>query len=383
MNIFLVYVGDILHCPPAMTVIQTLSDLNINVVVCTNKFDFTKTSEEMTKRENVKYQFIGNEYNPNTNLANKVLEVPGYKKKIWSIIDREYDDNDLIWIIDGGNVKYLGNKLLKYRYVLHLLELTEELYYVESKHMFPISRKFVKNASCVIECEYNRAHITKAWWELNEMPMVLPNKPYASSKLKKNTDISIDEGLKELMHSLSGKKIILYQGNISAERPLKPFLDAVEELGDPFVFIAMVNGDDPFSNINTERYYHIPFVVPPYHLEVTSNAYIGVLTYTPVKNDYSILNTLYCAPNKVWEYSMFDIPMISNDLPALNNMFSVTGNGECFEKFDKDSIKKAILKIDAKYETYSLASRNYFMSVDIFSIIRKIVEKASSKKTGV
>lgn len=376
MNIFLVYVGDILHCPPAMTVIQTLSDLNINVVVCTNEFDFTKTSDELVNRDNVIFKFIGSKYKPDINLFNKVLEVPVYKKKIWNIIEKEYCDNDLIWIIDGGNVKYLGAKLLKYKYILHLLELTEELYYVESKHMFPISRKYAKNAACVIECEYNRAHITKAWWDLKEIPMVLPNKPYVSSRLQKNGTISTDKSIRDLMFTLNGKKIVLYQGNISAERPLKPFLDAVEELGDPFVFVAMVNGDDPFPDVNTDRYYHIPFVNPPYHLEITSHAYIGVLAYTPIKNDYSILNTLYCAPNKIWEYSMFDIPMISNDLPALNNLFSVVGNGKCFDRFNKDSIKAAILNIDANYESYSLASKHYFNSVDIFSIVKEIIDKA-------
>lgn len=376
MTVFLVYVGDILHCPPAMTVIQTLSDLNINVVVCTNEFDFKRTSNELVNRDNVRFQFVGEPYNPSINLLKKVLEVPGYKKKIWSVIDKDYCEGDLIWIIDGGNVKYLGEKLFRYRYVLHLLELTEELYYVESRHLLPISRNYAKNASCLVECEYNRAHITKAWWELNDLPMVLPNKPYASTRLAKNASITSDDKLSALMKKLDNKKVILYQGNISAERPLKPFLEAVEELGDPFVFVAMVNGDNPFPKVDHDRYYHIPFVVPPFHLEITSHAYMGILTYTPVKNDYSILNTLYCAPNKIWEYSMFDIPMISNDLPALKNQFSIIGNGECFEKFDKECIKDAILKIDADYDSYSLASRRYFESVDISEIIKEIVEKA-------
>lgn len=379
MKVYLMYIGDILHCPPAMTVVQTLSDLGVNVIVCTNKFDVKKTTESLTKRENVKLKFIGGKYNPNISLVRKTLEIPLYEKRIWSIIDSDYCEGDLIWIIDGGNIKYFGKKLLKYRYVLHLLELTEELYYVESRHMFPISRVYAKNAACLIECEYNRAHITKTWWQLNQLPVVLPNKPYSKTIIKKNSGITNNPKVKSIIDKINGKKIILYQGNISGERPLMPFLEAVDELGDPFVFVAMVNGDDPFPNYKGKNYYHIPFVVPPFHLEVTSHAYIGVLTYTPVKNDYSILNTLYCAPNKIWEYAMFGVPMISNDLPALRAQFSVSKNGECFEAFDKDLIKQVILKIDNDYERYSIASRDFFNSVDINDIVNRVLKTALRK----
>lgn len=376
MKVFLIYVGDILHCPPAMNVIQTLSDLKIPVVVCTNRFDMKRTSNTFTLRKNITFKFLGKEYDPNISLSRKVFEVPTYRKKIWDIVDNDYSKEDILWIIDGGNIKYLGKKILKYRYVLHLLELTEDIYYVESKHLLPISREYAQRAACVVECEYNRAHITKTWWNLKELPIVLPNKPYAKTNISKKSKITNNESIQTIMDNVKEKKVILYQGNISKERPLRPFLDAVEELGDPYVFMAMVNGDDPFPEYKGNNYYHIPFVAPPFHLEITSNAYIGVLTYTPIKNDYSILNTLYCAPNKIWEYSMFDVPMISNDLPALKYQFAIDKNGECFNIFDKEDIKKAILKIDDNYEKYSNAAREFFYSIDVSEIIQAIVNKA-------
>ena len=45
MKVFVVYIGDIFHCPPAMTVIQTLSDLKYEVHVCVNSFSAEKTVE--------------------------------------------------------------------------------------------------------------------------------------------------------------------------------------------------------------------------------------------------------------------------------------------------------------------------------------------------
>lgn len=375
MKVFLIYVGDILHCPPALTTIRTLSELNKEVVVCTNEFDYRKTTDDIVSSSNIRIEFIGEKYNPHVGLVKKIAEMPTIKKRIWTIIDKEYQDGDLIWVIDGGNLKYLGSKLLKYKYILHLLELTEDLYYVESRHMLPISRQFAKSAKAVIECEYNRAHITKAWWELNKLPVVFPNKPYDNGMIKRRSNISTNEAINSLISNLRDKKIILYQGNISKERPLAPFLEAVEELGEPFVFVAMVNGDSPFPNYKGKQFYHIPFIAPPYHLEVTSNAYIGILSYTPIKNDYSILNTLYCAPNKSWEYAMFGVPVISNELPALRMQYLEYGNGISFGDFDKDSIINAIRKIDANYVKYSKAAEYFYNSVDTKDIISEVLSK--------
>ena len=47
-------------------------------------------------------------------------------------------------------------------------------------------------------------------------------------------------------------------------------------------------------------------------------ASIGVLSYFPRSGSIGrTLNPLYCAPNKIFEYSKYGIPMISNDVPAL------------------------------------------------------------------
>lgn len=377
MKVFVVYIGDIFHCPPVMTMIQSLSDLNYEVKVCTNKFDLKQTVNMFAHRGNVEFKFVAGLYNKEKCLVDKFKDMFAIRNKIWKYIENEAEDDSLIWVVAGGTVKFLGKKLLQHRYVLHLLELTEDLYYLESKHKLKISRNFAKRAAAIIECEYNRAHITKAWWGLDELPFVLPNKPYGTSAIKRHASITNNEKLSKLMKSLDGKKIILYQGNISKERPLGPFLKAVEELGNPYVFIAMGNGENPFPSYHGKQYYYIPFVNPPYHLEITSHAYIGILTYIPVKNDYSILNTLYCAPNKIWEYSMFSIPMMSNDLPALRYEFKKNGNGVCFENFSADKIKDAILVIDKNYDTYSNASKTYFDSLDLNKTIHNIVEYAS------
>ena len=338
MKFIVVKMGEILKCPPALSVIQCLNDLGHSVVVCTIAED--NLEHHFGNINNVKFEFIGSSYNNKVNKIQKFARMFSIRKQLWEKIDAIYDDDTIIWVISEVAVKHLGPKLLKKKYILHMLELLEGMYFISGNPILKLDHEaYAKNAIALVEAEYNRAHITKAWWNLNKLPFVLPNKPYVNIDINKNSEITSSNELKKLMKSLEGRKIILYQGNISRERPLDKFIKAVGELGDEYAFVMMLNGQNPYPDLHTDNSYFIPFVAPPYHLEVTSHAFIGILSYVPVKNDYSILNTLYCAPNKIWEYSKFGVPMISNDLPALSYMYAVHNNGLCVDINDVESIK--------------------------------------------
>lgn len=47
-------------------------------------------------------------------------------------------------------------------------------------------------------------------------------------------------------------------------------------------------------------------------------ASIGVMSYSPHQKTHAgVVNALYCAPNKIFEYGKYGKPMIANDVPAL------------------------------------------------------------------
>ena len=378
MNIILVYLGDLLHCPPAMSLGKVLEDLGYETKFITyddEKLEFAKYFEDMTHVEQISIGASNTKSNPFI----KFFRFWIIKHKLWNLINQYYNDDSLIWIVSNGSLKYFGKKLLQKKYILHLLELTEELYFVESRHLLPLSREYILNAVDVVECEYNRAHISKAWWGLKRIPSVLQNKPYNSVKIGKNNPITSNETVKNVIEKLKDKKIILYQGNISKERPLDNYIKAVAELGDDFAFVAMVNGKNPYQG-KSSNYFYIPFVNPPFHLEVTSHAYIGILSYTPVKNSYSILNTVYCAPNKIWEYSQFGVPMISNDLPALKYHFEKYNDGIACIDDSVEAIKKAIVEISSSYDTYSYNSSNMFDTYDLKMEVNKILKRSKGNE---
>ena len=110
------------------------------------------------------------------------------------------------------------------------------------------------------------------------------------------------------------------------------------------------------------------------HLEITKLAYIGILVY--IVNDVPInhaINVLYCAPNKLYEYSKFGIPMIANDLPALDMVFSQNRAGVCLQTLSAKEISEAILKIDSDYEVYSRLSHQLYESIDMVDLVKNIV----------
>lgn len=377
MKVILIYMAELLHCPPAMSLGNVLNSLNCE----TYFFTFEDRSENFTNYfknlENVNFINMGKS-NVNASNVKKLFSLITLRKKIWYFINKIRDKNTVIWVLSNGSLKYLGKNILKTKYILHLLELTEELYLIESKHLIPLSRLYSEKATAIIECEYNRAHITKAWWRLNKLPYVLENKPFLDYPINKNSKILFDDKINDLFNRIKNKKIIMYQGNISKERPLEPFVEAVSELGEEWAFVAMVNGDNPISK-KISNYYYLNFVIPPNHLIITSHAYIGVISYTPVINSYSILNTLYCAPNKIWEYSKFGIPIISNDMPALKWHFDYYKDGVCIKSLEKNEIKKAILEIEKNYEFYSNNSKNFYSSCDVRAIVKEILESVELK----
>ncbi len=371
MNVIVVYMGEISHCPPAMSLVKAIDALRLPCSFITYKDDCIESMNDTLK--NTKIIELGDS-NIDGNFFKKFINFIYYREKLWNIIEKIADSETVLWIISNGTLKYFDSRLFKKKYILHLLELNEELYYIESRHMLKMSRSYAHNAYRVVECEYNRAHITKAWWGLKYLPSVLANKPYGIDYTNESLLIKLDSSIRNVLNKNRNKKIILYQGNISKERPLAPFIQAVNELGDEYVFIAMVNGDDPYKGNNTSKYFYIPFVSPPLHLEITRCAYIGVLSYVPIRNSYSILNTVYCAPNKIWEYTMFSVPMISNDIPALKYHYEKYHDGEVVDLNSVCSIKNAIVKIDKNYKSYSENSRAFFQEYDYKKTVKNILD---------
>ena len=374
MNIIVIHIGEIYKYPPVISLLNILSDLKIQTTVITTRSVFVKN-----KIDNIKFEVLPFCYEKLSNPIFKFFNIFRARKQIDNIIDKLYDENTIIWITYNVSLKNMNLiKLLKRRYVIQLMELEENLVYFKKLPLKMNAKKIANNALAVIVPEYNRAHITKAWWDLKELPYVLSNKPYYDITISRYSRID-DKIAYKTFEKLKGKKIILYQGIISKERPLIPFIKAINKLGSEYAFVVMSSQDNIYGEIESSNYYYIPFIKPPKHLQITSNAYIGILSYSPTDGEFSKLNALFCAPNKVYEYAMFGIPMIGNDNPGLRFLFETSNCGKCLNNFTEIEIQNAILEIENNYSFFSQKSKDYYIKTDNKKVIKKILENVRHK----
>ena len=175
----------------------------------------------------------------------------------------------------------------------------------------------------------------------------------------------------------SGKKIVLYQGSFHKDRNLEPFFKAIDKLQAEYVLVIMGRKNKKIDELlyNHPGTIHIPWINAPKHLEITSWAHIGILTYIPsIIGHLSILNSVYCAPNKIFEYTGFGIPMIANDCPPLKNIFEKNNIGVIVDIDSEDDIIRGILEIEKNYMNMKDNCTNYFSSINLTTIINGLFE---------
>lgn len=279
--------------------------------------------------------------------------------------------DDLIWCGSADTALVLGRELLSRQYVLQLRELYDTIPYYQRR-----LRVYARHARRVVVPEASRAAILQAWYGLDRQPAVLPNKQALHPRIR---HLGVDDhAARDALAAVAeGERIVLYQGHIGVGRNVAPVADAVVRLGPGWRLVVMgtVHGG-ALDEIRAKcpEVLWIPHVSAPRHLRVTSHATVGILHYTP-----DSLNNVFCAPNKLWEYTGFDIPIVCNALPPLVNTVQTHGAGICLTQWEPGPIRDALLHIVAEYEAYQAGARRLFDSVDVLQIISKILVEAGSE----
>lgn len=304
------------------------------------------------------------------------------QKRFFEQLDRLYDDNSLIWILHEETALYLSNRITKYNYIISIYELKRPEKNKKYKLLNSAIPNIIKNAIQIVVPEVNRAHITKGWYKLDYTPYVLPNKPYPFNMREKRQ--FLNDEINNFILKIKDKKIILYQGAVGYDRKLDSFIEAVNLCGDEYVMLIL-SGDSPelkrLKATYPEKFIHMKSLPAPLHLYVTSWAYIGVLSYVPNKDIYRYepLNALFCAPNKIYEYSGFGIPMIGNDIPGLVNTIEKYNAGCCVDINNINKIYMGIKTIEDNYNIFSENSRKLFNDCDVYTRVNEIIDLSFKK----
>jgi hypothetical protein len=113
---------------------------------------------------------------------------------------------------------------------------------------------------------------------------------------------------------------------------------------------------------------YISHINAPFHLEVTSHAFIGICTYS-----YSDLNNVFCAPNKIWEFAGFGIPTLCQNIPGLVFSVGASGSGVCVDFEDSEDIKRGLRQIQENYETFGSNAKRFFDSMRVEGVLEEMM----------
>lgn len=283
-------------------------------------------------------------------------------------------DSDYLWTTSIVTIRELRNDVKNYKHIFQLMELTRYGYLTALQIKYSLA-EIARNAYKVVTPEINRAYIEKVWWNLDTIPTVLPNKPY---NLEPGPIIEdIIEPLNRIKSET--RKVILYLGGIFSDRDLEQIASAIAEKPDYVLYIVgrafSQEGNQMLDYLKDK--YKIEYLGgfnPPSHFHFLKYSYIGVLPYKPVKSQSSDeLNALYCAPNKIYEYAGFGVPMIGSDVMGLRFPFERWNIGCCYQDNSKESLIEAIKVVENNYESMKKNCVDFFNSVEIDKIVCDII----------
>ncbi len=370
MKILVILKGSLSKLPPVISTCLSLSDLNHSVTVFTQ--DSNDYIENIFKEKNINITYYrGTNLFSKIKLISKICTWLNFRRQAKEYIIK--NKFDLLWIGSADTALAIGKILLQYNYIFQVHELYDTIPYYKK-----CLRIYMQKALKVVVPEEIRAHIFRAWYQLKETPIALPNKPYYHPR-KRNLEIT-DKAAKEAFDKIpKNSKIIFYQGIINEERDLRPLAKAIQEIGEPLVLAIQ----SPEANniyykdlLLNYKVYKIPYVKAPKHLEITSNVDIGLIFYNHIS-----MNTEFCAPNKIYEYSGFSLPILANDVFCLKDKINYfkAGISMNLDSFDYKYLKLQIENLLKEETNYMQGSKILFESVDTKEIIKRILAETNKK----
>ena len=371
MRITVVEVNSIIDYPPVVTLVRLLVSQGHEVNLISRDIGELVDKYELRNVNCIELKFCDDSEGV-LRVINKI-ELAIYAK---IYVKRMMRHSDILWTTSANTIKVLGRNVIKYNNILQLMELVENLYLFHGLIRIPIKDIAKKSWKTVVP-EINRAFIEQAWWDLKELPYVLPNKPFDLDygELSSEARVAIEK-----MENDARKKII-YLGGIWPDRDLEVFAKAIRYMSDFALYIV----GKPYGTgkkhldelINKYDVVYLGGFSAPQHLAFLKCARIGLLPYKPSKNhDVSVLNALYCAPNKIYEYAGYGIPMIGSYVPGLIVPFEQYNIGYCYKDDEQEKLETIIRRIDDNYESMSKNCKSFYDDIDLGNIVRDILESS-------
>jgi glycosyltransferase involved in cell wall biosynthesis len=192
-------------------------------------------------------------------------------------------------------------------------------------------------------------------YRLSEVTLIRNVPPYKS--------VAKSNRLREFLGLKPEVRIVLYQGYLQPNRGLDRLIRAATYL-EPNTVIVMMGKNRKTTQSQLEaliasegvadRVKIIPPVPYAELLEWTASADIGVNVASP---DYS-MNVRFFLPNKLFEYLMSGVPVLTSPLPAMVEVVQTHDAGQVLPSLEPADIGRAINSMLADPEALASMSRN-------------------------
>lgn len=378
MKIAIITVCRLKDFPPVTTMLKVLKELGHEVLLFTHAKD-KECETDSTVKNFFAYEkgIYERSFYKNIPRGDSVafwmdrLQKRAGMRRILRRYIKEINVADIVWVLHEDTPMLAGRWFVRhlpsYLYTMYELPFS----FTGNKKIYMLA---AKSAWGLVTPDYFRSHIMKAIYSLDKLPYVIPNKPYDHPKERnlpvKNTDIQ--NKLNQILQS--GKKIIMYMGIMSSERPLDTIIRAVSRIRDTYEFVVVGQKTTYLDQILHEyegQFTYLGFVKPPEHLNIASYAHVAYVSY--VANNGSI-NAVFCAPNKVYEFAGFGIPMLCNDNPGLKTQVEFNRIGVCLSDLNEKGVIDALQIIDNNYSELSHNAENYYKATDLNRILEGILD---------
>lgn len=366
------------YLPPVMALLQTLKAIGANVIYVGVHSD---AGAQFLTKNGIEHYFMPG-FNQKlyfshgllSKLTNRIRRAAAfYPHRSWfrSILDRLDHEHAgmVIWHSEVISAALLGDWGLRFpRRLLTIYELAD---FKGASWLGFSLRKCLHNVRLVVP-EYNRARILQEYFRLKHVPFVLPNKPWWHPRTKKLPLLSAEE---RVFKQIDGRPVFLYQGVWTPDREDVSQVLEVIARERPNYCIVSLPGCPAVGALsrNYKNVFSLPQISAPDHLRVTSWATVGIAIYNASgTNLLQRLNAVYCAPNKIYEYTGFGVPVLCNDMPGMK-MIEDAGAGICMASLTANDILSAADELVKKQTSYCEASNKFYESTNLEELVANIL----------
>jgi glycosyltransferase involved in cell wall biosynthesis len=260
----------------------------------------------------------------------------------WKVDAQVYHANDLDTLEICGSIA--AKRKAKLVYDSHELWLESSRYLIATHplnriRLRRIEQKYILKADAVIAVTPMRGHKMQDMYPAMKNLNIVENAP---AKLQ----VLPEKGrLRSTINAEPDTVIALYQGVLCPERGLEELLAAAKLVKNPklkFVFIGMDTWNGTLQQMASDLgLNHRVIFLPPVPSEelpgVTVDADMGFILF---RN--TCLNHYYSLPNKLYEYMMAGVPIISSNFPELSRVLGEAENGITVNPDSPEAIAAAV-----------------------------------------